>query len=246
MADTNRPILCIVPGWGGSRETWTEFIVKAEKTYEVHCIELPCFGGVPCPQTVWGVEQYSEYVFHQIRELKQEKPEKKIILLGHSFGGQVATYVAERHGDIVDGLVLIAAAVVRPRRILKRAIFGMCTRIGKFILRTRQNNTTISEMKKKIYTAIFSPDYMEASGIKREIFRKVIREDLREILPKITKKVLIFWGKKDTYTPLSHGKIIAKKLKNSELIVFKDGRHGLHHTHADRILTTLKERYTTL
>ncbi len=245
MVEHARPILCIVPGWGGTKETWKAFIASTKENFDVHCIELPCFGGVACPQSVWGVEQYAEYVNLQLKDIKKESGDKKIILLGHSFGGQVATYTASTHPESFDELVLIAAAVVRPRRIIKRAIFRTCVKIAKTVLRTNKNNTKASEIKKKMYNAIFSPDYVQTTGIEREIFRKVIREDMRHALPKIVKNTLVFWGKYDTYTPLRHGKLIAKKLPNAELIIFKNGKHGLHHTHTTDILKTLKERYTT-
>lgn len=239
-----KPILCIVPGWDGSRETWQKFIVSAEKDFDVHCIELPGFGGVDTPHTVWGVEQYGEYVFLQLAEIRKEHTEAKIILLGHSFGGQVAAYVAEWHADSFDELVLVAAAIVRPKRRIKRVIFGSAAKIVKFFLHTTKRNTRTSELKRKMYNAIFSPDYADTSGIKREIFKKVIREDMQESLQKINKNVLIFWGKHDSYTPIRFAKRIANKLKKSELVVFPDGKHGLHHTHGEVILTKLKERYT--
>ncbi len=241
-----KPVLCIVPGWGGTKETWKEFSELAQKYFTVCCIELPGFGGVTTPHSVWGVEQYGEYVYHQLIEIRKENPNKKIILLGHSFGGQVATYVAEWHADMFDELVLIAAAVVRPKRRVKRLVFRLLTGVVKKILHTEQENTRMTEIKKRIYSSLFSTDYIDTSGIKREIFKKVIREDMQDSLPKITKSVLMFWGVHDTYTPLRHGKKIAKKIPNSELIVFRDGRHGLHHTHKEKILEKLKERYTTI
>ncbi len=244
MDEKVRPLLCIVPGWGGTRETWRDFIASAEECFDVQCIELPCFGGVPCPSTPWGVDQYAEYVFHQLMPIKKENPRAKIILLGHSFGGQVSTRVAVLHPDSFDELVLIAPAIVRPKRKIKRAVFGFFAKIGKSVLHTDTKNTTISEMKRKMYSAIFSPDYADTTGIERDIFRKVIREDLREYLPQIKKQALIFWGKHDSYTPLRHGKEIKSIMNtNAELIVFPEGRHGLHHSHSEDIIKTLQEKY---
>lgn len=240
----SKPLLCIIPGWGGNKETWKEFIEQAEDFFDVRCIELPCFGGVVCPHTAWGIDQFAEYVHQQLVEIKKENPHNKIILLGHSFGGQVATLVAKKYPHTFDELVLIAPAIVRPKRRIKRTIFGTAAKILKLILHTNQHNTNTSELKKKIYNAFFSPDYTDTSGIKREIFKKVIREDVQEALPHIEQDVLLFWGKRDSYTPLRHGKKIAQKLKKVELIIFPNGKHGLHHTHTKDILRKLKERYT--
>ena len=239
-----KPVLCIVPGWGGTQDTWRDFIEEAQKFFIVHCIELPGFGGVTTPRSVWGVEQYGEYVYHQLIEIKREHQKEKIILLGHSFGGQVATYIAAWHGDMFDELVLVAAAVVRPERKIKRLIFGTLIKTAKKILRIKEENTKISEIKRKIYSAVFATDYVDTSGIKREIFKKVIREDMQSLLPKITKHTLIFWGVHDAHTPLRHGKKIAKQLNGSELIIFSNGKHGLHHTHKTEIIEKLKQQYT--
>ncbi len=244
MVEHSRGILCIVPGWGGTKETWKEFIAHAKDFFDVRCIELPCFGGVSCPSTVWGVEQFADYVNLQIAEIKKENPNSKLILLGHSFGGQVATCLAGRQPRLFDELVLIAPAVIRPKRKIKRAIFKVMAQMGKSILGTRQNNTKISEIKRKMYNAFFSPDYTNTHGIEREIFKKVIREDMRDVLPSITSNVLLFWGAQDTYTPLRHGRRIQKMLPQSELVIFPTGKHGLHHTHTADILMKLKERYT--
>ncbi len=240
----SKPILCIIPGWDGTKETWKEFCESAREFFDVHCIELPCFGGVECPRGIWGIEQYGEYVYHQVHEIRKNNPERKIILMGHSFGGQVAAYVGEWHSSVFDELVLMGAAIIRPKRIFKRTILGSIAKIGKLLLSSKTHNTRAADIKKSLYRAFYSPDYTETSGVKREIFRKVIREDMRGSLPKITQHVLIFWGKRDTYTPLRHGKKIAKLLTNAEMVVFEDGRHGLHHTHAADILTKLKARYT--
>ncbi len=239
-----KPVLCIIPGWGGSTETWNTFITASQPYFDVRCIELPGFGGVTLPHQVWGVLEYGEYVFQQLLEVRREHPQQKIILLGHSFGGQVAAYVVGTHPESCDELVLIAPAIVRPRRRLKRLVFGGLSTVVKKILKHTHNNTRASEIKQKIYQAFFSPDYEHTSGIKREIFKKVIREDMRYILPRIDTHVLLFWGARDSYTPIRHGRKIGKLLRNVETIVFPYGTHGLHHTHTHDILTKLKERYT--
>ena len=82
--------------------------------------------------------------------------------------------------------------------------------------------------KKLLYRAIKSTDYEETSGIKREIFKKIIRQDLRKILPKIKIKTLILWGEKDSYVPVRFGKKMFKLIPHSRLRIIDGANHGLH------------------
>ena len=102
--------LIILPGWGGSQETWQAFVEIAQKEIEtVRVIELPSFGNEPCPQEVWGVEAYADFVGKKIQALDLNPQE--VTLLGHSFGGAVATHLVATQPELVGGLILVAAAV---------------------------------------------------------------------------------------------------------------------------------------
>ena len=48
--------IIILPGWGGSHETWHDFVtLLAPQVSDVRVIDLPCFGTEPCPKEVWGI-----------------------------------------------------------------------------------------------------------------------------------------------------------------------------------------------
>ena len=62
--------LIILPGWGGTKENWWEFVgLFKEDDIKVICFNLPCFGDQPCPQTVWGVEEYADFVKKKISKI---------------------------------------------------------------------------------------------------------------------------------------------------------------------------------
>jgi len=69
----NTQTLVILPGWGGNLQTWNDFIFIAKKKFDVVCIELPCFGSEPCPNKVWGVEDYADFVKNKRKELNKNK-----------------------------------------------------------------------------------------------------------------------------------------------------------------------------
>lgn len=228
--------LIILPGWGGTSETWADFVEIAKHDFDVQVINLPCFGDEPCPDTVWGVEEYSEFVKKQIIKLSNYQ----IILLGHSFGGQVASYLVANNPDIANKLILSGPAIFRPKKKLRRIIIGGIAKAGKLIFRLPVLEKFDVEMEKLFRQATGTQDYGNSDGIKRDIFTKVIREDLTEVVKKIKTPTLIIWGTKDTYVPIKNAYKLSKLIANSKLEIIKDGKHGLHIQQPENLLKIIK------
>ncbi len=231
-----KPTLIILPGWGGSTETWKDFIALAETEFQVVCIDLPCFGTEPCPSSVWGVEEYTAFVVTKIKAIT----EQPVMLLGHSFGGQIASSVAATHPDMVKKLILTGAAALRPKRSLRRGLFFLIAKCGKLLFKLPIIGRFDALAKKVLYKGTDSPDYGETSGIKRDIFRKIIRQDLRHLLPSISVPTLLVWGDQDSYVPLRMGKKINTLIPKSKLLVIKGGRHGLHLMQTDTLFNVVR------
>jgi len=216
--------LVILPGWGGTKQSWQKFVGITPETYDVHVIELPCFGDEPCPSNVWGVEEYAGFVKKQINQSTNEP----INLLGHSFGGQVATHLTANNPELISKLILSGAAVYRPKQTLKKIIFLPIAKIGKILFRLPGLRRFDRLAKKILYRAADSPDYNDTNGMKRKIFQKITKQNQGHLLEKVKIPTLVVWGTRDTYTPLKHGKRIAEALPNSTLKIFEEGKHGLH------------------
>src|SRR3989339_1765627 len=175
--------LFIIPGWNGSRQTWSDFVSLAENDFEVEVIELPCFGDEPCPSSIWGVEEYSQFVKDKIISLKQVNQET--ILLGHSFGGQIATYLTANEPNIVDKLILSGAAVYRRPESIRNKIFKFIAKSGKIVFSLPGLNKLAGFMRKLLYKSAGTGDYNKTDGIKRDIFLKVTKQDVSDFLPAI-------------------------------------------------------------
>ena len=218
--------LIILPGWGGSQETWQGFVAGIGKNFDnVYVINLPCFGSVPCPTEVWGVDEYVEYVKKEISKLNYSG---KTILLGHSFGGQVAASLLAKETNIVDALILSGAAIIRPKHPLRRLFFGSLAKVGKVLFKLPVIEKFSVLAKKVLYGAVGSSDYKDSTGVKKEIFKKIIRDNRQYLLPKIEVPTLVLWGEKDKYIPLKYGKKIHKLIPGATMYVVKKGGHGLH------------------
>lgn len=221
--------LLILPGWGGCQETWQDFVNyfeenKSEKIDKIKVLNLPCFGDEPCPNSVWGVEDYAEFVRNNIIDINWNN----IVLLGHSFGGAVATKFVSLHPEKIEKLILTGPAILRPRKTFKRIFFGTIAKFGKILFKVPYLERFDLLAKKLLYRITGSQDYLKTSGIKRDIFKKIIREDLRDLLPGIETETLLLWGKKDKLLPAENSKLIERKMKNCKAKVIKSGTHGLH------------------
>ncbi len=230
-----KPTLVILPGWGGSADTWKEFIALAAHHFHVVCINLPCFGNEPCPSTVWGVGEYAAFVLGKLRNFEIGK----CILLGHSFGGQVAAQLAADHQEQCSALILVGAAAIRPWRPLRRLFFYLITKTGKILFRLPVIEKASVWGKEILYKAIGSRDYNETAGIKRDIFKKITHEDLKKELSSISVRTLVISGTHDSYVPLRYSRKIAKLIPHARLHIIPEGKHGLHLTHAKELLKAI-------
>lgn len=225
----DKPSLVILPGWGGSAATWKPFTNIASRTLDVTVIDLPCFGDTPCPKDVWGVGEYATFVEKKIRELSDINGQtSKVTLLGHSFGGQVAVRLVADHPELFSGLILVGAAAIRPWHPLRRLFFWCIAKTGKIIFSLPFVEKGSTFARELLYRAVGSRDYSTSSGIKRDIFKKIMRENLRSTLQHIRIPTTVIWGTRDAYIPLRYGKKIARLIPGAKLVTISDGRHGLH------------------
>ncbi len=70
-----------------------------------------------------GFDKVESDLEEVILNLKADYPQKKIFLVGHSFGSMISQYFMEKNGDLVDGVVLSGTA--GPRQVQ--------TRFAKFV-----------------------------------------------------------------------------------------------------------------
>ena len=93
-----------------------------------------------------------------------------------------------------------------------------------FMPETLKNN---SRFKKLFYKFIVrSYDYMEAEQ-NRESLKNILEEHYDEKLEEIKIKVLVIWGKRDSYVPVWMGEKLHKSINDSKITVIDNARHSL-------------------
>jgi len=238
--------------------------LKAQ-SYCIYILDLPGFGKSKEPKENWGLDDYVRLInkfvenitrkksgFELVKDILKEKLEKykrydnmnyhsknktakKIILIGHSFGGRIAIKYAAKYPEKVDKLILTGAAGIKHKLTVKQKALFILTKIGKVFF----SLPVINHFQKPVYN-IFSKiarsrkkDYYNASPRMKEIMKNVLVEDLTDYLGKIKTPTLLVWGKEDKTTPLADGEMMKLKIKNSKLKVIDGANHSLPYQKAE-------------
>jgi len=211
-------LFLILHGWGASSESWVKVQQELSKNFLVICPDLPGFGKSDLPDSAWDIDAYLNFVIALTEELNIEK----FHLLGHSFGGRIAIKLAESFPKKLEKLILVDSAGIKPKApSWSISLLSKFMGIFKFVPGFKIG-------RKAYYKFILrSTDYLKTTGIMREIFKKIIAEDLTGCLKNIKTKTFLIWGKEDKLTPLKDGQLMNKKISNSKLDILNTG-HSPH------------------
>lgn len=201
----NKPVNIFLHGWGQSGECFKPIIANL-KEYRNITIDFPPFGK---SEEVEGFTIFT-YVELLIAFCEQQKI-TKCNLIGHSFGGRVAILVSSLRKDLVDKLVLIASAGMKPKRKLSYFANVFCYKCLKFLGCAPKNAG--------------SNDYKQLSPAMQKTFVNVVNAHLEEYCPYIEAKTLIIFGENDDQTPVYMAKRLNKLIKTSKLCILKHAGH---------------------
>ncbi len=224
----------LLHGWGCDLSIWRQVVPLLAKRYRVVSVDFAGFGRSDEPLSVWGVEEYTRSIEALVSELGITRP----ALVGHSFGGRVAILYSSRND--VSRVVLTDAAGVKPRRRLsyyyKVYSFKLMKRLLPLLIGERKAQMLVEQRRRKSG----SSDYNQASPMMRAILSKCVNEDLCGVMPRVTAPVLLFWGDKDTATPLADARVMQRRMPNAELVVAEGAGHYAMLEQAELWQTTLR------
>lgn len=209
----------LLHGWGCDRNIWKSSIEVLRSHFRVIAVDFAGFGASEEPRSVWGVEEYTRSVEALLKELNIQSP----TLVGHSFGGRVSILYASRNE--VKRVVLSDAAGVKPRRSFtyyrKVYTYKLLKRALPLLIGDKKAQMLLDQRRAKSG----SSDYNRATPMMRAILSKCVNEDLCGVMPRIKAPVMLFWGDKDTATPISYAYKMAKLIPDAGLVVAEGAGH---------------------
>lgn len=189
-------------GWGCSHEV---FSLHATPRFCYTAPDLYGFGNTPAPSYPVDLDYYVRGVVDLMTHYHMEDT----VVVGHSFGARIALRLAQCT-DRVQGLVLVGAAGLRPRRGIK--IYARIA-YAKWCRLCRRTPPVGSE------------DYRRLTGAMRKTFVNVVHTYQDKELPHIHCPVLLVWGDKDTQTPLYMLRRFQRGLPNSRTVIMEGCDH---------------------
>jgi len=217
MNPSEEAVVLILHGWGSNKEIMKQAFSKELVNYKHIYLDMPGFGASN-NDMILTTKDYAE-IIQLFLELLTVKP---LIIMGHSFGGKVATLLDPKY------LVLLSSAGIiteKPWSIkIKIATFKFLKPLGM----------------KRIRELFVAPDAQGMSHEMYETFKNVVDENFEASFKKSKSRALCFWGIEDTATPLYTGEKIAGLIKNSEFHAL-EGDHFFFLKHASFISNEIEK-----
>lgn len=228
MSKSSTPIksgsIYILHGWSYSVEKWTPFVKELEsKGFKINLLKIP--GLTENINKTWSIEDYSNWLYKKLEN------EKNVILIGHSNGGRIAMSFSIKYPDKVSKLILIdSAGIFHNEAFLrtKRILFGSLAKVGTRIVNSKK-------LRDFLYFLAREKDYKNASPNMKKTMVNLITSDKVLKIDRISVPAIIIWGQDDRITPVSDGKILNAKIKNSRLFLIKQARHSPQFTHPKQV-----------
>lgn len=209
--------IVILPGWQQNSEHWRTISEQLTLAAIKHTlIDLPGFGKEPYQKQLLTIQDMATWLEERLTDISTNDT---LVLVGHSYGGRIATVVASHKSNNIKGLVLIGSPnLYHPD--FKTRLMKIC-------------NLLLLPFKKfipeRIKILLRSSDYKAVRGTElQNLFAEIIDEDQTQLLTKITIPTKLLWGDTDTQVPLSVARAMSELLPNASLEIIDGVGHDIH------------------
>ena len=222
IININYKTILFLHGWGCDKSYFrqtTEIIDYANTIV----IDLPGFGENEALKKPYEIEDYVNEInnFLSLNNLHLD------IIVGHSFGGKLAVFLAEK--TKVNYLVLLSPSIINKDKTILTYIKIF---LYKIIKRINFFNCISQKMG--------SEDYKYLSPVMKKTMSNIINKNGLKQFKKLSIETLIIYGKNDTITPPYLGKRLLKANKKAHLIML-DGNHFFYLSNIKIINKIIKE-----
>lgn len=216
---TEKIDIIILHGWGSNKGLMKKSFAPYMDRFRHIYIDLPGFGGSTCNLTL-QTKDYARIVELLMIHLNAQKD----IIVGHSFGGKIATLLNP------SVLVLLSSAGIYWPKSLKIKLKIATFKVVKIFAIAGLKKHFIAEDAKNLNEPMY------------ETFKNVVNEDFSYEFKNYLGKSLICWGDKDGATPLKSAHKIDGLIKDSVLEIYQ-GDHYFFMNYAKDISKKIEETF---
>jgi pimeloyl-ACP methyl ester carboxylesterase len=211
------PRLVLLHGLAVSHRYLMPVAARLAEHYPVHVVDLPGFGLSGEPGWVLDVAEHADHVAAWL-EATGSPP---VVVLGNSFGCQIAVDLAVRHPDRVHGLVLVGPTVDPAARTASRQIL-------RWLRDTAREDP--------LQLPILLRDVRDA-GLRRVAgtLAHALRDPIERKLPSVKVPTLVTRGAKEPIVPMAWAQAAARLLPHGELAIVPASPHNANYSAADQL-----------
>lgn len=256
------PLLVVVHGFGASAATWRAMLPRLAELGEVVAYDRPAFGfteraAPDGPIDPYGTVGQVAVLAELIETFRGEGSDRPVVLLGHSAGGALAAELALERADLVDGLVLVAPAILTtggtPGWLRPVLSFPPIDRWGprlarvaasgadRLLERSWHDPSQLTEEVRRRYR-----EAREVIGWEQGLWwlvRSSASFGVAERPEALELPVLLVTGDDDRVVPTEDSQQLADLVDGAQLVVLEDTGHVPHEESPDAFVAAVTERW---
>lgn len=217
----DRPGIVMAHGFVVSSTHLVPLAERLAGSFRIYAPDLPGFGRSEKPRDVLTVQQLSDTLAEWTRAMSVGRA----VLLGNSFGCQLAVLLATRHPDLFERLILIGPSVPPgDRTVLEQ--------LGRFLL-----DATRELPPKGFFEDIY------AAGLRRawQTARYALADRMEDRLERIPLPTLVIRGSRDPICPQAWADEIVRRLPQGRLVVIPRKAHTVVNSAVEECATAICE-----
>lgn len=219
------PPVVFLHGLGGAASNWVDVAPLLVDRHRVVALDLPGHGGSPPAPPGAGMEGFVDAVAGTLEGLGASPA----LVVGHSFGGQLAVWLAARRPELVRGLLLVAPAGIgtRARRLQVAVAVSTLLRPGRVVAPLGPRLARRAWFRTAVLRPFFVADgravseratrgflaEMRAHADTRAAARAIVDDDVRQAFPAVRCPTLVLWGARDPQLSLDDAFAFARGLR---------------------------------
>ena len=229
--ESNRPMVVLLHGLSSNHTTWLDIMrTLAKNGYNSLAPDLRGHGFSDKAKTrkLYRLSVFSD----DLKEILRQEQISNFVLIGYSFGGQIAIDYAAQYQDSIKGLVLISANVAPPLKYPRLGFFTPVVVAGLNLLAALllwqkrrkyhyyQHGRTVGYWD-SVWDGLRTMPISVNFWLLAQVFKTDLAESLRQI--KITSALV--YCQKDAFITRREVVAVAKALPQAALIISKNPGH---------------------